>query len=179
MAEQSTYRALPGPFHQCFFPIGGFGFINNRTENDDKLPDSMMEDVDGKPAAVVDKTSKINLVVFWASWCGPCRAEIPSLKKVHERYGKSGIGFVSVSIDKDKAKWKTALKEENMSWRQLRIPEGARPKMEARYNLGSIPQIYIIDGKQNIIKHIVGMEDDNDTVLGKSLDSLLAKQQKQ
>ncbi len=62
------------------------------------------------------------MVVFWASWCGPCRQEIPSLKKLYSAFTNSDLRIVSVSIDEDRSRWLKAVDEENMPWQQLLIP---------------------------------------------------------
>ncbi|WP_435523487.1 TlpA family protein disulfide reductase [Chryseobacterium indoltheticum] len=58
---------------------------------------------------MLNKNYKKHLVIFWASWCGPCRQEIPLLKKVYSESNKE-IEFVSVSIDNDKKSWKRSIK---------------------------------------------------------------------
>ena len=60
------------------------------------------------------------LVELWASWCGPCRADIPHLKETYERYHGKGFDMVSISIDDDTDAWLKAVKEEGMAWTGLR-----------------------------------------------------------
>ena len=63
---------------------------------------------------------------FWASWCGPCRGEIPHLKEAYAKYADKGVAFFSVSIDKSDAAWKKALVEENMPWEQVCAPQAGK-----------------------------------------------------
>ncbi len=90
-------------------------------------------------------TSKLNLIVFWASWCGPCRKEIPYLKKLKERFASSGLTMVSLSIDKDAFAWRKAMQEEKMSWQQLIASEKTASELMAYYHFDGIPFIMLLD----------------------------------
>ena len=55
--------------------------------------------------------NKITIIDFWASWCGPCRQEMPNLVNTYNKYKEQGLGIVGVSLDEDKEQWKDAVKE--------------------------------------------------------------------
>lgn len=91
----------------------------NKKRYDEKntlLP--LLENVNGKKSEIMDPKYKKHLVVFWASWCGPCRGEIPFLKEIYSK-NNNAIEFISVSIDEDKNAWKKALGQEQMNWKQF------------------------------------------------------------
>lgn len=94
---------------------------------------------------------KILVLDFWASWCGPCRAEIPHLKEAYKEYKDKGVEFFSVSIDKDDAAWRKAMKEENMAWPQVQAP-GAGKEVMKLYQFSGIPYILVIDKDGNIVE---------------------------
>ncbi|MDQ2177169.1 TlpA disulfide reductase family protein [Marinifilum sp. D714] len=87
-----------------------------------KFYDFNFKDVEGKRVALKDilKENKYVLIEFWASWCGPCRKEIPYLKKDYEEYHNKGFEIISISCDKDESQWLKALKKENLQWYNVR-----------------------------------------------------------
>ena len=97
-----------------------------------------------------DFKGKILVLDFWASWCGPCRAEIPHLKEAYKEYSNKGVVFFSVSIDKDDAAWRKAMKEENMPWAQVCAPKAGKDVMK-QYQFSGIPYILVIDKEGRIL----------------------------
>lgn len=97
-----------------------------------------------------DFKGKILVLDFWASWCGPCRAEIPHLKEAYKEYSNKGVAFFSVSIDKDNAAWRKAMKEENMPWAQVQAPKAGKDVMK-QYQFSGIPYILVLDKEGKIV----------------------------
>lgn len=87
---------------------------------------------------------------FWASWCGPCRQEIPNLKEDYKEFSNKDVVFLSVSIDKDGAAWRKAMKEENMPWTQVNAPKAGKDVMK-QYQFSGIPYILVIDKEGRIV----------------------------
>ncbi|MBR8536914.1 AhpC/TSA family protein [Carboxylicivirga sediminis] len=116
-----------------------------------------------------DFKGKIVVIDFWASWCGPCRNEIPHLKEVYEEYHPKGVEVLSVSIDKKEADWHKALAEENMEWAQVLAPNAGKQTMKD-YQFSGIPFIIILDKEGKIVaKQLRGKKIDE------KLDELLSK----
>ena len=84
-------------------------------------PDMELMTADGGTKKISDYVipGHYTLLEFWASWCNPCREEIPHMKRAYEKYHSKGFDIISVSIDKDPEAWKKAIAEENMPWEQL------------------------------------------------------------
>ena len=94
---------------------------------------------------------RYTILDFWASWCGPCKAAIPSIKKLYNEYSREMLDVISVSVDEKNADWQKALKEEKLPWAQFRsLPEQTKTFTE-QYNLIGIPAFFIIDSEGRIV----------------------------
>lgn len=109
-------------------------------------------DVEGKIISLADFKGKLVLVDVWATWCGPCVAEIPSLKKLEEEFHDKDIAFVSVTIDieKDKEKWKKFIVDNQLGGVQL-FANGGNSIISKAYQISGIPRFMLFDKKGNII----------------------------
>jgi thiol-disulfide isomerase/thioredoxin len=100
-------------------------------------------DVNGKTkkSTAVTKGKKYLLIDFWASWCVPCRKEIPNLKAVYAQYQNKGLQIVSISIDRSDAAWKKALAQEKLPW-----PNGIdKSGIADSYKVQAIPAMFLVD----------------------------------
>lgn len=95
---------------------------------------------------------KYVLLEFWASWCGPCRGEIPHLKHVYKEYKDKGFEIVSVSVDEKNKDWQKALREEKMSWTQLDDPQEEQGPAQQIYNVTGVPYCILLDKEGRIYK---------------------------
>ena len=93
-----------------------------------------------------------SLIIFWASWCAPCRNEIPYLKSLYKKFGNY-INFVSVSIDKNEDNWKSAIRIEKMPWQQLIVSESESLQLMKLLHFDSIPFMILVDSSANIISN--------------------------
>ena len=93
---------------------------------------------------------KYTMLEFWASWCGPCRAEIPHLRKVNKQY--KDFAIISISVDEKEKDWQKAMKEEKMIWTQARITDGIMGETVKKYNLTGVPTCIILDKEGRFYK---------------------------
>jgi len=110
----------------------------------------------------VIKGKKYTIIDFWASWCAPCRREIPNLKRLYGMYSDKGLQIVSISIDKEDAEWKKAYNEEKMPWPSYLDRTG----IADLYKVKLIPTMFLIDQNGTLI---------SDKLRGESLAEELQK----
>jgi thiol-disulfide isomerase/thioredoxin len=112
---------------------------------------------------------KVILVDFWATWCGPCLAELPNVKKNYEKYHDKGFDVVGISLDTDRKKLESFLEEEGTKWAQLFEDDaGWKHPVAVHYGISGIPTVILVDQQGKVVSlNARGPE------LGKQLEKLL------
>lgn len=119
----------------------------------EQAPDFEMSDVQGKRCKLSDFRGKYVMIDIWATWCGPCKMEIPDFEKQHKLFADdSRIQFISISLDEDKEAWKKMLEKDKPDWKQY-VVEGGVLKSEfcQKYFVSSIPRFLLIDPQGCIV----------------------------
>jgi peroxiredoxin len=116
-------------------------------------PDFIEKDVTGKPVGLSQFRGKYVLLDFWASWCGPCREDNPTLVKLYNRFKNKNFIIVGVSLDKPegKAAWLKAIRDDQLAWPQVSDLKGWASGVPKLYGVRSIPQNFIIDPEGKIV----------------------------
>lgn len=113
--------------------------------------DLSLNDTQGKPRKLSEFVGKGKYVLidFWASWCGPCRREMPNVKALYEKYKNKGFDIVGLSLDNDEKAWKTAIEKMGITWNHLSDLKGWQSKAASTYGVNSIPAMLLVgpDGK--------------------------------
>lgn len=112
-----------------------------------------VNDINGKPVDILKEAAnhKITIIDFWASWCGPCRQEMPNVVGIYAEYKDKGLGIIGISLDNNANDWKQAVKDLGMKWVQVSDLSGWHSDAAARLGVNSIPMTYIVDSKGKII----------------------------
>ena len=112
-----------------------------------------MVDLKGNMKRLSDvvKSNKLTLIDFWASWCAPCRAEMPNVKKLYAAYHDKGLEIYGVSFDENMVNWQNAVSQMRLPWIQVSDLKGWASDGAKIYNIRAIPATILIDGNGTII----------------------------
>ena len=109
------------------------------------------ESVDGRKVDLTSMKGKVVLIDFWATWCGPCVAELPNVKKTYAKYHEKGFEIVGISLDQSKDKLIKFVGKEKMPWPQHFDGQGWKNEFAVKYGIQGIPAMWLIDKKGNLV----------------------------
>ena len=107
----------------------------------------------GKQFNLDAMSGKVVLIDFWATWCGPCKEELPHMQKLAQKFAGEPFEVISVSWDSDEAKWKSFIAEHGMTWNQYRDADHA---LSTAFNVNAIPHYFTIDADGVLTAENVG-----------------------
>lgn len=137
-------------------------------------PKFTLEGFDGKTYSLDDFKGQLVYLDFWATWCGPCRREIPYLKQLKDEYKGKPIAFIAISVDDDKEAWEKMVKNDKLDGIQLYAPKAWLNEVTIQYQVVGIPTFVLIDGEGRIIEYPASRPSQEETklLLNKHLKSL-------
>jgi thiol-disulfide isomerase/thioredoxin len=114
-------------------------------------PDIVGTDIDGNEIKLSDFKGKVVYIDVWATWCGPCRQQIPFLQEAEAEMHGQDVVFLSVSIDNDRARWKKMVTEDEMKGVQMHVTGGWSAQVCRQYLITGIPRFMLIDKEGRIV----------------------------
>lgn len=147
------FKLLSAGVQQSFYGkrIAGFLLAGKNIAIGNLAPDFALKNTAGKTIRLSDYKGSYVFVDFWASWCGPCRKENPTIVKCYESYGSDSLKFLGVSLDADATSWRTAIATDQLPWPQLNDPESTNGLAAGLYGISALPFNFMIDPKGKII----------------------------
>jgi peroxiredoxin len=144
--------------------------ILSKVEPGQPAPEFTMNDTTGKPISLSSFKGNVVLIDFWASWCGPCRAENPNVVAAYKKFNSKGFTVLGVSLDDDKAKWVAAIAKDGLTWTHVSDLTRWQNAAAKQYGVMSIPANFLIDREGKIVGSSLQGED-----LMKKLEEVLGE----
>jgi len=118
------------------------------------ITDFSMPTPEGTEMSVMSEVVKNQLTIldFWASWCGPCRAESPFMVELYKKYSEKGLGIIGVSFDNNKEAWVKAIADLGLSWSHISDLKGWQSDAAQMFQVNAIPFILVLDSKGTIVQ---------------------------
>ena len=131
--------------------------VDEATRDINKAADFLAHDINGNEIRLSDYSGRVVLINFWATWCAPCRMEIPDLKELRARYGEKGFEILGVSISDNQNMLKKFADAYSIAYPLLYCSSNELGKIALNYGgLQGVPQSFLIDSNGEIVLHFPG-----------------------
>jgi len=158
---RQQYQAMPAPLRASYYGHlldQKLARTESRNQNNQRFVGSYIQHLAGKTptgqalaANQLFKQHKLTLIEFWASWCGPCRMEMPKYYKLYKQYKGQGFGMLGVSLDNDYNKWVHAIAEGSLRIPHLSELQGGNGEDVQRFDITGIPANILVDSRGKIV----------------------------
>lgn len=141
-------------------------------ESGARMPEIGLKDLQGHPVSAATLRGKVVLVDFWASWCAPCREEMPVLEHLYKTYRAQGLVIVGVSVDQQASNARTFVGRLGVTFP---IIHDAQHQLAGRFAPPKMPSSYIVD-RRGVVRHVhAGFRAPDAAVLEREIKALLAQ----
>jgi len=110
-----------------------------------KFPGFSEQDVAGNPLSIAAYRGRVTMIDFWATWCGPCKAEMPNVIATYQKFHGQGFDIIGVSLDDDRNALVNFTQANGMPWAQFFDGQAWKNKLATQYGVHSIPMDYLLD----------------------------------
>jgi thiol-disulfide isomerase/thioredoxin len=150
--KTQTAHAAADPKKQA--PVGAE--VVRLVKNPDAAPGFQLKDLEGQPVSLADAKGKVVLLNFWATWCGPCRAEIPDLVDLQKRYAEK-LEIIALATEEDDAdQVRRFVQHSGINYRVAMAPDDV---VRSYGGIAALPTSFVIDGQGRIVQKHVGLND--------------------
>lgn len=132
--------------------------LTNTIKWNEPAPGFFSKDTSGRVIKLTDFRGKYVILIFWASWCGPCRLESPQLVELYNHINKHQITFIGVSLDTEKDAWEGAIEKDHLPWTEVSDLSQWSCGACRSYGITSIPKTFIIGPKGKILGEFDNVE---------------------
>ncbi|MBR1547268.1 MAG: TlpA family protein disulfide reductase, partial [Prevotella sp.] len=125
-----------------------------KTAEGANISDFSQPGLDGNEVSIMSLISqnRVTIIDFWASWCGPCRQEMPFMKELYSQLKDKGLGIVGISLDSNHDAWRNGTKQLGIPWPQMSDLKGWDNAAAKQFNITSIPHTIVVDQKGKILR---------------------------
>jgi thiol-disulfide isomerase/thioredoxin len=150
-----VYRRIVADYPSTFSGKAAAGSIRQVEGIGKPLELNFKDAISGEPVSMKELEGKVVVIDFWATWCGPCIAEMPTMKELYAKYKPKGVEFIGVSLDAPESqggleKLKAFVKENDITWPQYYQGKGWESDFSSSWGIMGIPSVFIVDAKGNL-----------------------------
>jgi thiol-disulfide isomerase/thioredoxin len=146
----SIMRSFEIIFAMLIIAIGLYGFITSKPSPGDPV-NLTFPAIDGSTVDLANLRGKVVLLDFWATWCPPCRGEVPTVVSVYNKYHSRGFEIVGISLDQSRDSLSQFIADNGMTWPEFFDGQGWGNSLARRFDIRFIPQMWLLDRQGRII----------------------------